>query len=556
MAIYHFSVKTISRGQGRSAIACAAYRSGEKLNCERYGKEQDYTKKTGIEFKKIYAPENTKEQLLERQKLWNAVEKTEKRKDATLAREFEIAFPSELNEQQRQKLLNELCQTIVEKHGVIVDACIHAPHAASGSDERNFHAHIMFTSRQIDLKTGDFAAKKNRDFNREKSSETVSHWRKAFAELTNHHLKCAGHEVRIDHRSYLEQENSLEATKHEGPKVTAMRRRCNADPSLDLPEAAQANDAIRHRNAERIADQELIKGLDQEILASERLIRDLSTDKNKIDIKLERQKKNAIEREIEQNKAIEIELQQKEIEYNHNRFIELQKTYCDFSNDFYSSQSNATQQKKELEKQREKSKKWLSKTDFHENRGMLYHNISYEMLTQYPSFWLSSVEYDEKIKKIDKANEKQRIEIIVKYDIEATVKELRSVAQTLVEKNQELPVSEKPFLEKLGIHWLSRTYTHSYETLSDFDSYVAPALKKLEKRDELRVLRDKERERQEIKFEAQNKKLEEESKQIKLENAKRYENERLYRLEAERQYFNELNFEQKPKKDSDNKFQP
>ena len=234
----------------------------------------------------------------------------------------------------------------------------------------------------------------------------------------------------------------------------------------------------------------------------------------------------------------------------------MQKTYCDFSNDFYSSQSNATQQKKELEKQREKSKKWLSKTDFHENRGMLYHNISYEMLTQYPSFWLSSVEYDEKIKKIDKANEKQRIEIIVKYDIEATVKELRSVAQTLVEKNQELPVTEKPFLEKLGIKWLSRTYTHSYETLSDFDSYVAPALKKLEKRDELRVLRDKERERQEIKFEAQNKKLEEESKQIKLENAKRYENERLYRLEAERQYFNELNFEQKPKKDSDNKFQP
>ena len=183
---------------------------------------------------------------------------------------------------------------------------------------------------------------------------------------------------------------------------------------------------------------------------------------------------------------------------------------------------------------------------------MLYHNISYEMLTQYPSFWLSSVEYDEKIKKIDKANEKQRIEIIVKYDIEATVKELRSVAQTLVEKNQELPVTEKPFLEKLGIKWLSRTYTHSYETLSDFDLYVAPAFKKLEKRDELRVLRDKERERQEIKLEEQNKKLEEESKQIKLENAKRKELERNLRLEAEKQYFNELNFDsQQSKKNND-----
>ena len=103
MAIYHFSVKTISRSAGRSAVACSAYRSGEKLIDERQGKEQDYTRKTGVEFTKIYAPENTNPELLDRNHLWNTVEKVERRKDANLAREFEIAFPHELNKEQRKE---------------------------------------------------------------------------------------------------------------------------------------------------------------------------------------------------------------------------------------------------------------------------------------------------------------------------------------------------------------------------------------------------------------------------------------------------------------------
>ena len=77
MAIYHFSVKNISRSDGRSAVACAAYRSAEKLTCDYYGKEQDYTRKIGVEHTQIYAPENTNINLLNRQKLWNSVEKVE-----------------------------------------------------------------------------------------------------------------------------------------------------------------------------------------------------------------------------------------------------------------------------------------------------------------------------------------------------------------------------------------------------------------------------------------------------------------------------------------------
>ena len=267
MAIYHFSVKTISRSAGRSAVACAAYRSGEKLIDERQGKEQDYTKKTGVEYTKIYAPIGTNAELLERGQLWNAVEKTERRKDANLAREFEIALPQELNKAEREKLVDELCNKIAERHNVIVDAAIHAPHTDSGSDERNYHAHIMFTGRHIDLETGDFAAKKNRDFNKENSSETVQKWREDFADMTNAHLMRAGHLFSsVDHRSYAAQGLDKEATAHEGSAVTKLRR-LGIDTEISL-----SNDAIKQRNAERHNLPKLIDGLEQEIIASERII--------------------------------------------------------------------------------------------------------------------------------------------------------------------------------------------------------------------------------------------------------------------------------------------
>ena len=267
MAIYHFSVKNISRAQGRSAVACAAYRSGEKLIDERQGKEQDYTKKTGVELTRIYAPIGTNAELLDRGQLWNAVEKTERRKDANLAREFEIALPQELNKAEREKLVDELCNKIVERHSVIVDAAIHAPHTDSGSDERNYHAHIMFTGRHIDLETGDFAAKKNRDFNKENSSETVQKWREDFADMTNAHLMRAGHLFSsVDHRSYAAQGLDKEATAHEGSAVTKLRR-LGIDTEISL-----SNDAIKQRNAERHNLPKLIDGLEQEIIASERII--------------------------------------------------------------------------------------------------------------------------------------------------------------------------------------------------------------------------------------------------------------------------------------------
>lgn len=296
MAIYHFSVKNISRSDGRSAVACSAYRSGEKLIDERQGKEQDYTKKTGVELKKIYAPENTNPELLDRNQLWNIVEKVENRKNSQLAREFEIAFPHELNQQQREQMLNELCQDIIKRHGVVVDAAIHAPHTANGSDERNYHAHIMFTTRSID-EHGNLG-KKTREFN-DNGKQEVEFWRESFADLANKHLARAGYLTEVDHRSYANQDNGLQATIHEGSKVTQLRRQ-GIDTEISLK-----NDAIKAQNSEKLV--EIINGLEQEIIATEKTIAKLRTEsphsheKTKYDMDVHNDNKNRLERKPEQS---------------------------------------------------------------------------------------------------------------------------------------------------------------------------------------------------------------------------------------------------------------
>ena len=238
MAIYHFSVKTVARSAGRSATAAIAYRAGEKIYCEREGREHDYSRKTGVEYKEIYLPEGAPEHLKNRERLWNEVEQRETRKNSTVAREFEIAFPSELNQEQRLAMLEELCASIVERHQVAVDACIHAPHTGSGSDERNYHAHILMSTRKL---TPEGFTEKIRKLDQKHSGE-IEHWREHFADICNMHLDMAGSTARVDHRSYKDQENGLEATLHEGPKVTELRRR-----GIET-EISRTNDEIKERN--------------------------------------------------------------------------------------------------------------------------------------------------------------------------------------------------------------------------------------------------------------------------------------------------------------------
>ncbi|MFP0337693.1 MobQ family relaxase [Acinetobacter baumannii] len=270
MAIYHFSVKTVARSAGRSATAAIAYRAGEKIYCEREGREHDYSRKTGVEYKEIYLPKDAPEHLKNRERLWNEVEQRETRKNSTVAREFEIAFPSELNQKQRLAMLEELCASIVDRHQVAVDACIHAPHTGSGSDERNYHAHILMSTRKL---TPEGFTEKTRELDQKHSGE-IEHWRKHFADICNIHLDMAGYTARVDHRSYKDQENGLEATLHEGPKVTELRRK-----GIET-EISRSNDEIKQRN-----QAQLQYGKNMDLLIAENEIK-LSTLKTEQQIKL------------------------------------------------------------------------------------------------------------------------------------------------------------------------------------------------------------------------------------------------------------------------------
>ena len=135
-------------------------------------------------------------------------------------------------------MLEELCASIVDRHQVAVDACIHAPHTGSGSDERNYHAHILMSTRKL---TPEGFTEKTRELDQKHSGE-IEHWREHFADICNMHLDLAGYTARVDHRSYKDQENGLEATLHEGPKVTELRRR-----GIET-EISRTNDEIKERN--------------------------------------------------------------------------------------------------------------------------------------------------------------------------------------------------------------------------------------------------------------------------------------------------------------------
>lgn len=167
MAIYHFKVKIINRKSGRSAVASAAYRSGEKLVNEYDGLEHDYTKKHWIEYKEIILPECAPNEYKDRNTLWNAVEKIEKSNMARLSRELEIALPVELTQEQQIEVLQKFIKDEIIPLNLCADICIHNPpvmndykqpiddtgHPTKEKDKmifRNPHAHVMVTMRPLD----------------------------------------------------------------------------------------------------------------------------------------------------------------------------------------------------------------------------------------------------------------------------------------------------------------------------------------------------------------------------------------------------------------------
>lgn len=248
MAIYHYHAQVIGRKQGHSALAAAAYRAGVALA------DFDYSKrKASVDFAQIYAPENAPEWTQDRARLWQAVEDSEKRKDAQLCREINLALPVELTPAERQALVVEFVQSEFVSKGMIADLAIHH------QNEANPHAHIMLTTRHIGP---DGFGKKAREWN---DRAVIQNTRKAWADIANVFLARAGHEARIDHRTLEAQGIDRPPQLHRGKTVTAMLRRGEQTRVTEL-------EAIRQEQANLAKDEIALAGEFAELEKQERVL--------------------------------------------------------------------------------------------------------------------------------------------------------------------------------------------------------------------------------------------------------------------------------------------
>ena len=238
MAIYHFSAKIISRGGGRSAIAAAAYRAAEMLNDHLTSQVHDYTAKQGVVHSEILLPEGAPARYLDRSVLWNEVEATERRKDAQLARDIEIALPRELSRTEAIALVRDFVSEQFVARGMIADLNVHWGKTADGEDQP--HAHVMLTMRSV---SEEGFGSKIREWN---STALLMEWRERWSALANERLCTLGYDARIDHRSYAEQEIPLQPQHKIGP--AGARREARGEDA----ERAVEHRAIANKNGARL----------------------------------------------------------------------------------------------------------------------------------------------------------------------------------------------------------------------------------------------------------------------------------------------------------------
>ncbi|WP_137803660.1 Ti-type conjugative transfer relaxase TraA [Caulobacter sp. 3R27C2-B] len=241
MAIYHFSVKVISRATGASAVASAAYRSASRLHDERLDRDHDFTNKSGVVHSEVMLPDGAPEHLSDRATLWNAVEAGEKRKDAQLSREVEFAIPREMDQAQSIELARDFVQREMVDRGMIADLNVHWDVGPDGLAKP--HAHVMLSMREVGEE--GFGAKV-RDWNR---TELVEHWREAWADHVNERLAQLDIDARIDHRSLDAQGIDLEPQNKIGP--AAGRR---AGEGLEADRLDEHHEIARANGERIIAD--------------------------------------------------------------------------------------------------------------------------------------------------------------------------------------------------------------------------------------------------------------------------------------------------------------
>lgn len=243
MAIFHFSVKVISRSAGRSSVAAAAYRAAEQLHDERLGRSHDFSNKAGVVHSEILLPEHAPQEFADRSTLWNAVEASERRKDAQLAREVEFVIPREMTQGQGIDLARDFVAREFVAHGMIADLNVHWDIGEDGLAKP--HAHVMLTMREVVGRGGDeeIFGTKVRDWNR---TELLEQWRERWADNVNQRLAELDIDARVDHRSLEDQGIDLEPQDKVGP--AAQRR---GESGLESERIDDHRDVAR-RNGERI----------------------------------------------------------------------------------------------------------------------------------------------------------------------------------------------------------------------------------------------------------------------------------------------------------------
>lgn len=224
----------ISRSQGRSATAASAYRVAERIEDRRTGLVFDYAKRGGVDHTEILAPDHAPDWVSDRSELWNRVEEAETRKNSQVAREVRVALPAELTHAQRVELVREFAQAQFVDRGMVADIALHAP--GREGDDRNHHAHILLTTREIGP---EGFTTKNRDWNK---VELLEGWREAWARDSNAALERAGIEDRVDHRTLIAQrDEALElasAARERGDEGAELRETVRAI-ELDRPPLPQ-----------------------------------------------------------------------------------------------------------------------------------------------------------------------------------------------------------------------------------------------------------------------------------------------------------------------------
>jgi ATP-dependent exoDNAse (exonuclease V) alpha subunit len=215
MAVYFLNLKTFGRSGGSSAVSAAAYRSGERIRDERTGKTYDHADRRDVLHKEVLVPGRLAGSDMswarDRANLWNAAESAESRRNARVAREYLVALPVELNPDQRIALVRGFAQELTDRYQFALDLAVHAPRDYPGSDPRNFHAHLLATTREVSESgltaktTLELSDLRRQELGLKPAITELLLVRERWADVTNEALHDAGAEARVDHRSLAAQ---------------------------------------------------------------------------------------------------------------------------------------------------------------------------------------------------------------------------------------------------------------------------------------------------------------------------------------------------------------